>query len=57
MERNRWSEEDEPTVTRLMESNKFVKFGFIELDFTRDTVYIKDFLADFRYLYEDMLVK
>ena len=46
--------EGEPAMTKLMESNKFVKFGMIELDYSRDVVYVKDFLSDFRHLYEDM---
>lgn len=51
MERNDYSE-GEPAMTKLMENNKFIKFGFVELEFTRDVVYVKDFLADFRYDFE-----
>lgn len=43
----------EPAMTQLMEMNKYVKFGLIELHFARDVVYVKDFLENVR-LYEDI---
>ena len=43
--------EGEIAMTRLMEKNKFVKFGHIEMAFSREVVYIQDFLNDLR-LYE-----
>ncbi|XP_032788643.2 uncharacterized protein LOC116925994 isoform X2 [Daphnia magna] len=44
--------EGEEGITRLMESNKFIKFGLFSMRFSRDVVYVKDFLDDFRE-YED----
>ncbi len=35
-------------MTRLMERNKYVKFGQIEMANTREVVYVQDFLDDFR---------
>jgi hypothetical protein len=43
--------EGEAAITRLMEANKFVKFGHIEMGYSREVVYVKDFLEDLR-LYE-----
>ncbi len=43
--------EGEEAITRLMEKNKFVKFGLIEMPFLREVVYVQDFLDDLR-LYE-----
>ncbi len=43
--------EGESAITRLMENNKFVKFGHIEMAYSREVVYVKDFLDDLR-LYE-----
>ncbi len=43
--------EGEAAITRLMERNKFVKFGHIEMSFSREVVYVQDFLNDLR-LYE-----
>lgn len=40
--------EGEPAITRLMESNKFIKFGLISMPSTREVVYIRDFLDDYR---------
>ncbi|KZS10180.1 Uncharacterized protein APZ42_025418 [Daphnia magna] len=40
--------EGEAAMTQLMQRNKFVKFGHIEMAFSREVVYIKDFLDDFR---------
>ena len=39
-------------MTRLMETNRFIKFGLIDLPFAKDVVYVKDFLDDFR-MFED----
>ncbi len=35
-------------MTRLMERNKYVKFGHIDMAYSREVVYIQDFLEDFR---------
>ena len=43
--------EGEANITHLMEKNKFVKFGHIEMKFSREVVYVQDFLDDLR-LYE-----
>ncbi|XP_046632199.1 uncharacterized protein LOC124311872 [Daphnia pulicaria] len=43
--------EGEAAITRLLEMNKFVKFGHIEMYFSREVVYVQDFLDDLR-LYE-----
>lgn len=40
--------EGEAAMTQLMQRNKFVKFGHIEMAFSREVVYIKDYLDDFR---------
>ncbi|XP_046637705.1 protein Star-like, partial [Daphnia pulicaria] len=40
--------EGEPAMTRLMESNKFVKFGHIDMAYSREVIYVQDFLDDFR---------
>jgi hypothetical protein len=40
--------EGEAAMTRLMEKNKFVKFGFIEMKFSHEVVYVQDFLDDLR---------
>ncbi|XP_046450490.1 protein Star-like [Daphnia pulex] len=40
--------EGEAAMTRLMEKNKFVKFGFIEMRFSHEVVYVQDFLDDLR---------
>jgi hypothetical protein len=40
--------EGEVAITHLMESNKFIKFGLISLPSTREVVYVKDFLDDYR---------
>ncbi len=40
--------EGEAAMTRLMESNKFVKFGHIDMAYSREVVYVQDFLDDFR---------
>ncbi|XP_057367958.1 uncharacterized protein LOC130688956 isoform X2 [Daphnia carinata] len=44
--------EGEEGITRLMESNKFIKFGLFSMRFSRHVVYVKDFLDDLRD-YED----
>ena len=44
--------EGEAAMTRLMEKNKFVKFGLIEMKFSHEVVYVQDFLDDLR-KYED----
>lgn len=44
--------EGEAAMTRLMEKNKFVKFGSIEMKFSHEVVYVQDFLDDLR-KYED----
>lgn len=36
------SPEGEPAITRLMENNKFVKFGLIEMSYSRKILYVKD---------------
>ena len=46
--------EGKNAMNQLMESNKFIKFGLIDLAFARDVVYVQDFLEDYR-LYEDSL--
>ncbi|XP_057380610.1 uncharacterized protein LOC130703006 [Daphnia carinata] len=43
--------EGEAAISRLMKNNKFVKFGHIEMAFSREVVYVKDFLQNLR-LYE-----
>jgi hypothetical protein len=35
-------------MTQFMEKNKYVKFGHIEMPYSREIVYIQDFLDDFR---------
>ncbi|XP_046450489.1 protein Star-like [Daphnia pulex] len=40
--------EGEAAMTRLMEKNKFVKFGLIEMKFSHEVVYVQDFLDDLR---------
>ncbi|KAI9559236.1 hypothetical protein GHT06_016025 [Daphnia sinensis] len=40
--------EGEAAITRLMESNKFIKFGHISLPSTREVVYVRDFLDQYR---------
>jgi hypothetical protein len=40
--------EGEAAMTRLMEKNKFVKFGLIEMRFSHEVVYVQDFLDDLR---------
>lgn len=40
--------EGEPAITRLMENNAFIKFGHIEMSFSREVVYVRDFLYDLR---------
>nr|CAH0107082.1 unnamed protein product [Daphnia galeata] len=40
--------EGEAAITRLMESNKFIKFGLISMPSTREVVYVRDFLDDYR---------
>jgi hypothetical protein len=44
--------EGESAITRLMESNKFIKFGLVDLWYSRDVIYVQDFLEDYR-LFED----
>nr|CAH0101596.1 unnamed protein product [Daphnia galeata] len=43
--------EGQANLTNLMEKNKFVKFGNIEMAFSREVLYVQDFLDDLR-LYE-----
>ena len=38
----------EPALTQLMQDNNFIKFGLISLLHTREVVYVRDFLEDFR---------
>lgn len=40
--------EGEAAITRLMETNKFIKFGLFSMRFSRDVVYVQDFLDDYR---------
>lgn len=40
--------EGEAAITRLMESNKFIKFGLISMPYTREVVYVRDFLDQYR---------
>ncbi|XP_046644654.1 uncharacterized protein LOC124330256 [Daphnia pulicaria] len=40
--------EGELAMTQFMERNKYVKFGNIEMPYSREIVYIQDFLDDFR---------
>nr|CAH0102185.1 unnamed protein product [Daphnia galeata] len=40
--------EGEAAMTRLMEDNKFVKFGHIDMAYSREVVYVQDYLDDFR---------
>ncbi|XP_046459069.1 protein Star-like [Daphnia pulex] len=40
--------EGEAAITRLMESNKFIKFGLISMPYSREVVYVRDFLNDYR---------
>jgi hypothetical protein len=40
--------EGEAAMTRLMEKNKFVKFGLIEMNYSQEVVYVQDFLDDLR---------
>jgi hypothetical protein len=43
--------EGETALTLLMEKNNFVKFGHIEMAYSRDVVYVKDVLYDLRQHY------
>ncbi|XP_045034687.1 uncharacterized protein LOC116933298 isoform X1 [Daphnia magna] len=43
--------EGEAAISHLMQKNKFVKFGNIEMAYSREVLYIKDFLESLR-LYE-----
>jgi hypothetical protein len=40
--------EGEPALIQLMQDNNFIKFGLISLLHTREVVYVRDFLEDFR---------
>ncbi|XP_046638633.1 protein Star-like [Daphnia pulicaria] len=40
--------EGEPAITRLMEDNKFIKFGLISMPYSREVVYVRDFLDEYR---------
>ncbi len=40
--------EGESEITRLMENNKFVKFGLISMPYSHEVVYVQDFLNDYR---------
>lgn len=40
--------EGEEALIHLMEKNNFVKFGHIEMAFTQDIIFVKDFLEDLR---------
>ncbi len=40
--------EGEAAMTQLMKKNKFVKFGHVELAYSREVIYVQDFLDDFR---------
>jgi hypothetical protein len=40
--------EGEAAMTHLMESSKFVKFGNIDMAYSREIIYVQDFLHDFR---------
>lgn len=39
--------EGEPAMTKLMESNGFIKLGLGDLGYAYDVVYMKDYLANF----------
>jgi hypothetical protein len=40
--------EGEAALTHLMENNNFFKVGHIEMAYSRDIVYVKDFFYDLR---------
>nr|CAH0110633.1 unnamed protein product [Daphnia galeata] len=40
--------EGEPAITRLMEDNNFIKFGMFSMPYSREIVFVQDFLYGFR---------
>ncbi len=44
--------EGEPAISRLMEDSNFIKFGMFSMPYSREVVFVQDFLYGFR-IFED----